>query len=538
MNALALGQAEVFKFDFACVADTLGLFSHLTDGGQRKQTLLLESAEIETKKHTESLLMLDAALGIRCQGQLVTIQALTNNGKSLLPLLSERMPNEVRQERTVELLVLTFPPPVAGVDEEKKLLALSPFEVLRALIREIQPSRDERHAVFLGGVFAYDLVASFESLPEVGEGVNPCPDMVFYLAETLLVVDHIRGVSHLLSTVFGGESYLASHQAILERFSRYIAKIQAFRPEEYPLGRDAGNVEVGVNVSDEAFCQYVKQLKQNIVAGDVFQVVPSRCFNIRCEDSLQAYRQLRASNPSPFMFYLNDPDFILFGASPELAMKYTPEQRRVEIYPIAGTRKRGKLPTGEIDHDLDGRIELELRSDKKEVAEHLMLVDLARNDVARISEQGSRYVAELLKVDRYSHVMHLVSRVVGVLRKDLDALHAYQACMNMGTLVGAPKIKAAELIRRVEKERRGSYGGAIGYLNGKGELKTCIVIRSACVVDGVARIQAGAGVVYDSDPQAEAEETRSKAQAVISAIQRANNISRETDAHRVAASLN
>ncbi|GAM62419.1 anthranilate synthase [Vibrio ishigakensis] len=158
----------------------------------------------------------------------------------------------------------------------------------------------------------------------------------------------------------------------------------------------------------------------------------------------------------------------------------------------------------------------------KENAEHMMLVDLARNDVARISAHGTRHVADLLKVDRYSHVMHLVSRVVGQLRDDLDALHAYQACMNMGTLTGAPKIRAMQLIRDVEKQRRGSYGGAVGYMTGRGDLDTCIVIRSAYVEDGVAKVQAGAGVVFDSDPQAEADETRGKAQAVISAIQAAH----------------
>ena len=159
----------------------------------------------------------------------------------------------------------------------------------------------------------------------------------------------------------------------------------------------------------------------------------------------------------------------------------------------------------------------------KENAEHMMLVDLARNDVARISEPGSRYVADLLAVDRYSHVMHLVSRVVGQLRGDLDALHAYQACMNMGTLTGAPKIRAMQLIREVEQRRRGGYGGAVGYLTGHGDMDTCIVIRSAYVEDDVASVQAGAGVVYDSVPQAEADETRGKAQAVITAIRKAHS---------------
>jgi anthranilate synthase component 1 len=218
------------------------------------------------------------------------------------------------------------------------------------------------------------------------------------------------------------------------------------------------------------------------------------------------------------MFYLSDTEFTLFGASPESALKFSAANRQVEIYPIAGTRRRGFNGKGGIDADLDSRIELELRQDEKEKAEHLMLVDLARNDVARISVPGSRYVKELLKVDRYSYVMHLVSRVVGTLKPQLDALHAYQACMNMGTLVGAPKVRAAELIRQVEGKRRGSYGGAVGYLAGNGDFDSCIVIRSAYVANGTAYIQAGAGVVFDSVAQAETDETRSKAQAVINAV--------------------
>ena len=221
------------------------------------------------------------------------------------------------------------------------------------------------------------------------------------------------------------------------------------------------------------------------------------------------------------MFYMQDTAFSIFGASPESALKYERESNQVEIYPIAGTRPRGKRPDGSIDRDLDSRIELNLREDTKEKSEHIMLVDLARNDVAKVSRPGTRYVKDLLKVDRYSHVMHLVSRVVGQLRDDLDPLHAYQACMNMGTLVGAPKVSAATLIREVEKKRRGSYGGAVGYLNGQGDMDTCIVIRSAFVKNGTAYIQAGAGVVYDSVPQAEADETRAKAQAVIGAVKAA-----------------
>ena len=281
------------------------------------------------------------------------------------------------------------------------------------------------------------------------------------------------------------------------------------------------SVEVSVDLSDEQFCNHVLDLKQHILAGDIFQVVPSRTFSLPCPSPLLAYAKLKESNPSPYMFYMQDAAFSIFGASPESALKYERESNQVEIYPIAGTRPRGKRPDGSIDRDLDSRIELNLREDTKEKSEHIMLVDLARNDVAKVSRPGTRYVKDLLKVDRYSHVMHLVSRVVGQLRDDLDPLHAYQACMNMGTLVGAPKVSAATLIREVEKKRRGSYGGAVGYLNGQGDMDTCIVIRSAFVKNGTAYIQAGAGVVYDSVPQAEADETRAKAQAVIGAVKAA-----------------
>ena len=279
---------------------------------------------------------------------------------------------------------------------------------------------------------------------------------------------------------------------------------------------------VTMDISDQQFCQTVEQLKENIRAGDIFQVVPSRTFSLPCINTINAYQALKMSNPSPYMFYLQDSDFCMFGASPESAIKYQQDspqgKRQVEIYPIAGTRPRGYTSDGKFSLDLDSRIELELRQDKKELAEHIMLVDLARNDIARVSQPGTRHVADLLKVDRYSHVMHLVSRVCGTLDEELDALHAYQACMNMGTLSGAPKVKATELIRQVEGKRRGSYGGAVGYITGTGEMDTCIVIRSAFVKDGIAQIQAGAGVVFDSNPQSEANETRQKAQAVINAI--------------------
>jgi anthranilate synthase component 1 len=259
-------------------------------------------------------------------------------------------------------------------------------------------------------------------------------------------------------------------------------------------------------------------LKQHIVAGDVFQIVASRTFTLPCPDPLGAYARLRQANPSPYLFYVAGRDAVVFGASPETAIKVHGSPRRVTIRPIAGTAARGRSAGGDIDVDLDSRREAALHLDQKETAEHMMLVDLARNDVARVSRPGTRQVTRLLTVDRYAHVMHLVSEVEGTLAEGQDALHAYAAAMNMGTLVGAPKIRAAQILREVEPSRRGAYGGAVGYLSHDGAMDTAIVIRAAVVREGLAEVRAGAGIVFDSDPDEEARETRRKAEAVLRAI--------------------
>lgn len=276
-------------------------------------------------------------------------------------------------------------------------------------------------------------------------------------------------------------------------------------------------------MNNSEYLSIIQQLQIFIQKGDIFQVVPSRKFFLPCDHALLAYQKLKINNPSPYMFFMQDNIFTLFGASPESSLKYSANTRQIELYPIAGTRPRGKTKNGNIDYDLDSRIELEMRTNQKELSEHLMLVDLARNDLARICTPGSRYVAELLKVDKYSHVMHLVSRVIGTLKSHLDALHAYSACMNMGTLTGAPKVRAMQLISEYEKETRGSYGGAVGYFTDCGDLDTCISIRSAYVERNIATIQAGAGIVLHSRAEEEIQESLNKATAVINAIQIAHS---------------
>ena len=513
------GKVETIEQSGTYLNDPLAAFAHLCAG--KSNALLLESAEIDSKDDLQSLLMVDAAMRLVCKGNQVICTALTPNGESVLPLIEAQRPDNTSVERDGATVTLTCHATDDALDEDSRLKAASVFDALRLLVQKITPIRQHPHAVFLGGVFAYDLLATFENLPDVPDGENDCPDFVFYLAETLLTVDHQTRQTRLIGSVFSGPNVAQSYFDVAQRLERLQARltdIPASTATIPPGAQDA--MDVDVDKDDETYKQDVVDLKANILSGDIFQVVPSRTFSLPCPDPLTAYAQLKISNPSPYMFYMQDADFTIFGASPESAIKYEKSSNQVEIYPIAGTRPRGKRANGEIDPDLDSRIELNLREDDKEKAEHIMLVDLARNDVAKVSRPGTRFVKDLLKVDRYSHVMHLVSRVVGQLRDDLDALHAYQACMNMGTLVGAPKVSAATLIRQVEKKRRGSYGGAVGYLNGNGDMDTCIVIRSAFVKNDRAYIQAGAGVVYDSDPQSEANETRTKAQAVINAVRR------------------
>ncbi|MFQ6370497.1 anthranilate synthase component 1 [Shewanella sp. YIC-542] len=492
--------------------DPLRLYQQLTD--DQPHSMLLESAEVDSKDHLRSFILTHAALSVTCMGQTVSFQALSDNGASLLPAIANYFQPLAKVTASNRMLIVSFERVSGDMDEDARLKALSPLEGLRLLQQGIHINGTPcEEGLFMGGVLGYDLIAAVEPLPTVANSANHCPDYLFYLAETLIVVDHQRQSADIVTHAFTDNGRVK--KALQQRVAHITE--QCAHTGDIPQLKGV-RADAVTDISDTQYAANVIRLQEHIRAGDIFQVVPSRSFSLPCPNTLGAYRALRLTNPSPYMFYLRGADFTLFGASPESAVKYEASSNQVEMYPIAGTRKRGKDADGNIDADLDGRIELELRLDKKELAEHIMLVDLARNDIARISESGSRRVADLLKVDRYSHVMHLVSRVTGKLRHDLDALHAYQACMNMGTLVGAPKVRAAQLIREVEQKRRGSYGGAIGYINGLGDMDTCIVIRSAFVSNNSAYIQAGAGVVNDSDPLSEAEETRQKAQAVISAI--------------------
>lgn len=490
---------------------------------QRTATLLLESSEINKKHHIESMMIIDSALRITAYGSTVIIQALTKNGINLLPLLQQTLPDIVQINNTNDGIQLIFPTTETIVDEDTRLRSISIFDCIRTLLHITNPSENiPKKTIFLGGLFAYDLISCFESLPKLTNNSN-CPDYCFYLAETLLVFDHQKHTANLQITLF--------YPDILEKkrlqTRMYQLKAQLQKPPIPIPYQKIHKMKLHCNQNDKEYKEIICKIQLAIRQGEILQAVPSRCFSLPCPSPLAAYHTLKINNPSPYMFFMQDKIFTLFGASPESSLKYNADTRQIEIYPIAGTRARIYHNDGSLNTDADNRIELEMRLNHKELSEHLMLVDLARNDLARVCKTGSRYVADLLKVDRYSCVMHLVSRVVGQLRHDLDVLHAYRACMNMGTLTGAPKIRAMQIIYELEKTRRNTYGGAIGYLTGTGNLDTCIIIRSAYVTKQIAKIQAGAGIVIDSIPQLEADESRNKAQAVLHAIAEAHHASEE-----------
>jgi anthranilate synthase component 1 len=500
------GQARALTRRLAAAPDRLDLYAALSDGGRRADTFLLETLD------GPSLILDQAAVRIHCRGLEVTLDALTPGGEAVLRAIALSLAQRVESD-AARRLVLLFPPP-EGDDAEARLRAPSPFDALRAVTALGSLTPEEPFTLVCLGIIAFDHVDLFESLPRDQEDVLDFPDFIFWLAESLVVAE--PGLApRLVCTAFAGGDEIRAHYGAAERLADLASRCERpVAPIEAPVIGTTPTPEPATDLDDRAYAGMVARMKEHILAGDIYQIVPSRTFSAPCPDPLAAFAAIRKLDRSPYMFFVSGPDHLLFGASPEVSVRVGGEAGRhlVEVKPIAGTRRRGA------DVDEDDQMEADLRLDSKEVAEHMMLVDLARNDVARVSVPGTRRVAGLMSVERYARVMHLVSSVTGTLAPGYDALHAFQACLNIGTLSGAPKIKATELLRGAEKTRRGPYGGAIGWLAGDGRMDSGVVIRSAVVKDGIAYVRAGAGVVHDSDPMREADETRRKASAILSAI--------------------
>ncbi len=525
------------------MADPMDFFARLSDYGRSKNCCLFEAADY-LAENALSFGTARPALYLTGTGSEFTIKALSNTGKRIIEYLSgdkDRFGFCESVEFGPEAITGRIKQTKEVVDEQTRLTGTNQMDVLRAVAFAFSlASKPFRVTCGLFGALSYDFIDQFEKLPQSSEDLLGNPDYELYFADNIFLCDHEHGKGYVIvnCVITDGdrEAIIAEAQ---ECFDYYFNIARFDTPKGHQFTGSLAAASTDTNQGE--YEKMVKTAKQHILDGDILQVVLSRTKIEPCPDEpLDVYKRLRELNPSPYMFYLNTPNTILLGSSPELNLRVSPvrssqrdsgrptkgltsngvsgtEPRNVEIRPIAGTKPRGKIGS-KIDADTDFRYEAELKLDRKELAEHIMLVDLARNDIARVAKPGSRVVTELLTVEKYASVQHLVSNVKGKLAADLDALNAYLATMNMGTLTGAPKIEAMKLIRLYEKTKRGYYGGAVCYLTVDGQFDSCITIRSLQVKDHMAYIRVGAGIVHDSVPKTEFEETEHKAKSCLRAV--------------------
>jgi len=503
------------------IDEPVDFFARLSDYGRAKNCCLLEASDY-LAENALSFGTARPALYLTGTGAEFTIKALSNAGKRIVGYLAiekDRFAFCESVEFGSETITGKIKQAKRMVDEQSRLQSTNQMDVLRAVAFAFHlASKPFRVTCGLLGALSYDFIDQFEKLPPSKDDLLGNPDYELYFADNIFLMDHEHGKGYVIVNVIitngDREAVIAEAQGCFD----YYFNIARF---DTPKGhRFTGSIApASTDTTQDEYEKIVRKAKQHILDGDIFQVVLSRTKIEPCPDEpLDVYKRLRALNPSPYMFYLNTPTTILMGSSPELNLRVSgTETRSVEIRPIAGTKPRGKI--GElIDADTDFRYEAELKLDRKELAEHIMLVDLARNDIARVAQPGTRVVTELLTAEKYASVQHLVSNVKGTLGAELDALSAYLATMNMGTLTGAPKIEAMKLIRLLEKTKRGYYGGAVCYLTVDGQFDSCITIRSLQVKDHRAYIRVGAGIVHDSVPKTEFEETEHKAKSCLRAI--------------------
>ncbi|MFQ5580302.1 MAG: anthranilate synthase component I, partial [Nitrospiria bacterium] len=390
----------------------------------------------------------------------------------------------------------------------------NPLGVLKRILSEYRPVEDAGLPRFFGGAvgtLGYDMVRFFEPV-QFKQDERTVPDFFFMLTDTLLLFDNVKHRIKVISNAFvGNDDLKVVYDRAVEKIDALIHRLsQPLETQSRTIGNEQ-NAEPKSNFTREKFKKAVLTAKEHIEAGDIFQVQISQRFSTRIKaEPFMIYRALRSINPSPYMFYLHMGGRHMVGTSPEVLVRL--EGDRVETRPIAGTRPRGQSPKEDL------ALEKELLADPKERAEHVMLIDLGRNDVGRVCQYGTVKVDEVMVIERYSHVMHIVSNVIGDLIPGRDAFDVLSACFPAGTVTGAPKIRAMEIIDELEPEGRSLYAGAVGYFSYQGNMDTCITIRTIVIEGEVATVQAAAGIVADSDPDREYEETMNKAKAMLSAI--------------------
>jgi anthranilate synthase component 1 len=392
---------------------------------------------------------------------------------------------------------------------------VDPLDALKRLMGEFRPVEVEGLPRFFGGAvgyLSYDMVRFFERLPDQTVDDLNVPDSMFMLTDTIVIFDHMLQKIKVVSNALVDGPPEKAYQQAMAKIEQLIARLRQPPPPRPARQLPRGPLALTSTFTKQAYEGVVERAKEYIRAGDIIQVVPSQRLEAAIDvDPFDIYRTLRTVNPSPYMFYLKFRDLRLVGSSPEVNVRL--EGSLIELRPLAGTRRRGQHAAEDLE------ITAELMQDPKERAEHIMLVDLGRNDVGRVAKIGSVKVTELLQVEKYSHVMHLVSHVVGELAEGKDCYDVMRATFPQGTVSGAPKIRAMEIIDELEPTRRGPYAGAVGYFSYSGNMDTCIALRTMTVKGNRAFVQAGGGVVADSVPELEYEETLNKARALMRAIE-------------------
>ena len=471
--------------------------------------LLLESNDHKNRRGRRTLLFPCPVVRLTFSGEQAVLQPLDPRGEAILLILASRLPSEFQGRECDGLLSLHIPKPdtSSALSDEQRFAAPNILDVLRLLVsipEDATPITDV--PIALGGAFGYDLIDHFEELPPRPDG-GPQDDLNLTLSLDGIVIDHQAQETTLVTR----------HLSDTQADSRLLTALQAMTPNETKIPKATQLPLFESDLSDDAFLAGVESLLESIRCGDIFQGVLSRRLTISSDAStLNVYRALARDNPSPYQFHYDLGGDTLLGASPEAFVEVN--DRQILLTPIAGTVPRGRLEDGTIDPEQDARAAVGLLLDAKEQAEHAMLIDLARNDAARVCRPGSRTIESPFTIERFSHVFHLVTQVRGELQDDLDALDAYRATANVGTLTGAPKLRATELLRELEATGRGWYGGAVGFLTAGGDFTTCIVIRSLHEQDGQYTVRAGAGIVADSKPESELAETLHKMHAPLLAL--------------------
>jgi len=452
----------------------ISAFAKISDGGF---SYLLESVERGEHLGRYSFLGSDPSLVIESRNNKMTIR----KGDSVDSYTADRDP----------------------VEEIKSIMNRVKFVSVKGLPR------------FCGGLvgyMGYDMVRFFENIPDDNPEELELPDMQFVLTDTILIFDHVDRKIKVVSNAMIDNDPDSAYEEACNKIDIIMDKLK--RPPVVPEVKitGAGSLMEESNFTQEGFCDIVEKAKEHINCGDIIQVVLSQRLKRKTgADAFSIYRALRSINPSPYMYYLKFGECRIVGSSPEILVRC--EEGVVEVRPIAGTRSRGK------DEEEDASLENELLSDPKERAEHIMLVDLGRNDIGRVCDYSSVEPREVMRIEKYSHVMHIVSDVVGTLSKDKDIYDLIRATFPAGTVTGAPKVKAMELIDKFENTRRGPYAGSVGYISFSGNMDMCITIRTIVMLGDTAYIQAGAGIVLDSEPIYEYKETLKKAKAMVKAIE-------------------